>query len=70
MLTDIPYNLKFLWISWVGARPQKFLSQNFEFITDAMCGWQLDHKNFIREKLLLSIIWQGHEIFTFRLYGR
>ena len=24
-----------------------FLPQNFKFITAAMCGWKLDHENFI-----------------------
>ena len=29
---------------------KKFLPQNFKFIAAAMCGWKLDHENFILTK--------------------
>ena len=29
-----------------------------------MCGWNLEHENFIHESLFLSGIWQIHKIFT------
>ena len=37
-----------------------------------MHGWNLDHKNFIRENLFLSRIWQNRKIFNpqkLRLYS-
>ena len=43
-----------------------FLPQNFKFITDARCGWMLDHENFIHKTLFLSRIGQNREIFTLK----
>ena len=41
---------------------ENFPLQNFKFITDSRCGWQLHCKN------VLNGIWQNHEIFTPRIF--
>ena len=64
-IINLPYSLKFSWISQVREWLWNFLLRNFKFITDARRSWKLDHENFIHENLFLSRIWQNCEIFKF-----
>ena len=40
--------------------------QNLKFMTNARCGWKLDHKHFIHQNyLFLNRIWQNHKNYIY-----